>query len=87
MIENQNLRILNRSRPKAYAASRQDTVLPITVSPETIALFRKNRPKLTSNFCQPEVKLPGVNCSGNSPMLLAISWGDLKDVPTIQISG
>jgi hypothetical protein len=59
MIANQNLRSRNRSRPKAYAASRQETVLPTTVSPETIALLRKNRPKFTSNLCQPDVKLPG----------------------------
>jgi hypothetical protein len=87
MIENQNLRSRNRNRPKAYAASRQDTVLPTTVSPDTIALFRKNRPKLTSNLCQPAVKLPGVKDSGMRPMLLAISSGDLNDVPTIQASG
>ena len=46
MMANQNPRSRNRSRAKAYAASRHETTLPTTVSPATTTLLRKNRPKL-----------------------------------------
>src|SRR3954447_19521782 len=87
MMANQNPRSRNRNRPRAYAASRQETTLPSTVSVATMALLRKKRPNATSNLFQPSVKLLGVKSCGIRPMLLAISSGDLNDVPIIQNSG
>jgi hypothetical protein len=37
----------NRSRAKAYAATRHETALATTVASAIIALLRKNRPNVT----------------------------------------